>query len=206
MVSPLLKILFSHHHYIIEEHEQAGDKSGRGGVPWGTASQRAGAKTAQVFCFACRNDDYFMGSYSIEDIPDCAYFDVLPFHFLPFFIFAAIPGGPPQTPQDPLSPRRQRGLFRRPPPGPQDVFVVACSKQPNSNKVEALLEWRQQLNMLPITINYLPEQSALTIEQLTRAHTTKSIPNENLAGLAEDVLAILVNIEWGQKGQTLKEF
>jgi hypothetical protein len=42
--------------------------------------------------------------------------------------------------------------------------------------------------MLPITINYLPEQSALTIEQLTRAHTTKSIPNENLAGLAEDVL------------------
>ena len=60
--------------------------------------------------------------------------------------------------------------------------------------MEALLEWRQQLNMLPITINYLPEQTALTIEQLTRPYTTKSIPNENLAGLAEDVLAILVNI------------
>jgi hypothetical protein len=29
--------------------------------------------------------------------------------------------------------------------------------------VEALLEWRRQLNMLPITINYLPEQKALTI-------------------------------------------
>lgn len=68
------------------------------------------------------------------------------------------------------------------------------------------MEWRQQLSMLPITINYLPEQSALTIEQLTRAHATSSIANENLAGLAEDVLAILVNIEWGQKGQTLRDF
>jgi hypothetical protein len=99
----------------------------------------------------------------MEDIPDCAYLDVLPFHFLPLFIFAVIAGGAPQTSQELLPPRGQRGLFRGPPPLAQGVPRTPRSKQQNSNKVEALLEWRRQLNMLPITINYLPEQKALTI-------------------------------------------
>ncbi len=81
--------------------------------------------------------------------------------------------------------------------------LSSCSKQPNINKVEALLEWRNQLEMAPVTINYLPEQPEISIEQLTHAVTTTSIAGENLSGLAEDLLAIFVNIEWGQKGQKL---
>jgi hypothetical protein len=112
----------------------------------------------------CRNEDYFMGSYALGEAADCAYFEVLPFHFPFFFIFAAIAGGAPEAPQEPLQPRRQRGLFRGPPPDPPQVYHPPCSKQPNVNKVEALLEWRNQLDMAPVTINYLPEQTEITIE------------------------------------------
>lgn len=69
--------------------------------------------------------------------------------------------------------------------------------------MEALLEWRNQLEMAPVTINYLPEQKEIAIEQLSHAVTTSSIAGENLSALAEDLLAIFVNIEWSQKGQTL---
>lgn len=57
--------------------------------------------------------------------------------------------------------------------------------------------------MAPVTINYLPEQKEIGIKQLTHAVITSSIAAENLSALAEDLLAIFVNIEWDQKGQTL---
>jgi hypothetical protein len=60
--------------------------------------------------------------------------------------------------------------------------------------------------MLPVTINCLPGQVEPSLQQITRVATTKSIAGENLSALAEDVLAIFVNIEWGRKGQSLREF
>ncbi len=35
---------------------------------------------------------------------------------------------------------------------------------------------------------------------------SKSIVSENLPGLAEGIEALLINIDWGKKGQTLKDF
>jgi hypothetical protein len=41
--------------------------------------------------------------------------------------------------------------------------------------VEALLDWRNQLDILPITVNYLPGQTEITMSQLHHVKTTKAI-------------------------------
>ena len=56
-------------------------------------------------------------------------------------------------------------------------------------------------------MQYLPEKEYFTpVEELYTVKTTKSIVNENLLAIAEDVEAIFVNIDWDKPGQTLKDF
>ncbi len=53
---------------------------------------------------------------------------------------------------------------------------------------------------------YLPEYPhGIPIEQLHKAKITKNLIAENLASFAEDVRAIFINIDWGKKGQTIKD-
>lgn len=72
------------------------------------------------------------------------------------------------------------------------------------NQVEALLEWKKQVTFLPITVNYHVGQEETPIEELHTLKCTKSVANENLLSVAEDVEAIFINIDWDKPGQTLK--
>jgi hypothetical protein len=72
--------------------------------------------------------------------------------------------------------------------------------------VEALLEWRQRLEMLPISVQYPPGQKQLPLEQLTRVKISRNVATENLHLLGQDMQAIFVNIDWGKKGQNMQDF
>lgn len=106
-----------------------------------------------------------MGSYPLEDVLDCAYYEVLPLP-LPFlFLFL-------QLSQEDCHPKRRRNHYHY--DDSEDYSeghrhrrrygAHYRSKQPNSNKVEGLLEWRHQLEMLPITVNYLPGQTEVSLQ------------------------------------------
>ena len=41
---------------------------------------------------------------------------------------------------------------------------------------------------------------------IAKVKTVKSISNENLSSFGEDIQALFINIDWGKKGQTLKDF
>ena len=43
-------------------------------------------------------------------------------------------------------------------------------------------------------------------EELYCLKVSKNIAGEDLLALGEDLQVILVNIEWGKKGQTMREF
>lgn len=111
---------------------------------------------------------------------------------------------PPQKAKKKSSIRRQRRLLRRSPATSQKVPNRPISPQIHLNQVEALLEWKKQVTFLPITVNYHVGQEETPIEELHTLKCTKSVANENLLSVAEDVEAIFINIDWDKPGQTLK--
>jgi hypothetical protein len=61
--------------------------------------------------------------------------------------------------------------------------------------------------MLTINVNYLPgHESPIQLELFHRAKLSRALSAENLSSLAQDVQAIFINIDWGKKGQTIKDF
>lgn len=44
------------------------------------------------------------------------------------------------------------------------------------------------------------------MEELYCLKVSQNVAGENLLALGEDLQAIFVNIDWGQKGQTMREF
>lgn len=61
--------------------------------------------------------------------------------------------------------------------------------------------------MLPITVNYLPEETqAVALQDFHLLKLSKHIAAENLSAIGEDIQAVFINIDWGKKGQTIKEF
>ena len=83
---------------------------------------------------------------------------------------------------------------------------MLSSKQINTNKVEALLEWKFNLDQQVIQVNYLPTQEQeVLLQTFHKVKITKSVAGQNLSALAEDVRAIFINIDWGKKGQTIKD-
>lgn len=73
--------------------------------------------------------------------------------------------------------------------------------------MEALLEWKDQIEDLPYTLNYIPEEkNNLADLPIHKVKSCKNVSSENLAAIAEDIEALFINIDWGRKHQTIKEF
>jgi hypothetical protein len=61
--------------------------------------------------------------------------------------------------------------------------------------------------MLTVNVNYLPQETQeVELQKFHLAKLSKNVATENLAALGEDVQAVFINMDWGKKGQTIKDF
>lgn len=155
-----------------------------------------------------RNDVYLMGSDYLSDFLGCHLPEVRNTHSFSFpFLYWLIQDEAHRK-------KRNHSKFddsedyeenRR---SSKKRYSPQIPRQVNSNKIEALLEWKEQLLELPLTINYIEEhKNIISTNNLPfKIKKCKNISTENLSSLGEDIEALFINIEWGRKGQTFKDF
>lgn len=78
----------------------------------------------------------------------------------------------------------------------------------NTNKVQALLEWRDQMGEVPMSIimDDVNVDKNSKLPAYSKVKISKNICNQSLEEIGNNIEALFINIDWGKKGQTMKDF